>query len=100
MRHVIMALDMIDVHDLGDSGMLIEVHEIALHTSIIGDAADVTFEMSVIDRIKTNEGAGKLSNLFPRCGCQKDSDWRRDALLIDPALRISGGRRCRKLVVA
>src|SRR4051812_6374631 len=58
-RHVIMALDMIEIHRLSDSAMLVQVHEVALHTSIIDNAADVTFEMAVINRVKADERAEK-----------------------------------------
>src|SRR5476649_1947740 len=56
-RHIIMALDMIKAHGLGDSRLLIQVHQVALQVRIIDDAADVTLEMAVINDVEPNECA-------------------------------------------
>ena len=55
MRHVVVPLDVIQVDRLGDAGLLIQVHQVALQVWIIDDAPQVAFEMAVVKRVKTYE---------------------------------------------
>ena len=55
MRHVVMPLDVIEVHGIGDAVVLIEVFEIAEQVPIVDDAADIAFEVSMIDGVKADE---------------------------------------------
>ena len=54
MSNVVMTFDVIEVHRLGDARLLVEIAQIAIEVRVIDDASDVTFEVSVIDRIKPN----------------------------------------------
>ena len=58
-RHVVMTLDVIEVDGLGDTGLLIQVHQVTLQVRVIDDAADVAFEVTVIDDVKPDERAEK-----------------------------------------
>ena len=53
--HVIVPLDVIHVHGLGDARHLIEVAQIVRQVRIVGDAAQVAFEVAVIDRVEADE---------------------------------------------
>ena len=57
MRHIIMALDVIDVDGLGDSRLLIKIEQIALQIRIIDDPPQVAFEMAVINDVESNQRA-------------------------------------------
>jgi hypothetical protein len=54
-RHVIVTLDVIDVDRLLDSRILVEVAEIAVEIGIVGDAAQIAFEMPDVDRIEADQ---------------------------------------------
>ena len=56
-RHVVMTLDVIEIDRVGDAGLLIQVHQIALQVWIIDDAAQVALEMAVVNRIEPDERA-------------------------------------------
>ena len=56
MRHVVMPLDVVEVHGLRDAGHLIEIFEIAGEVRVVDDATDIAFEMSVIDGIEPDQG--------------------------------------------
>ena len=57
MRHVVMTLDVIDADRLGDSRLLIEVQQVTLQVRVIDNAAEITFEMAVIDDVEANQRA-------------------------------------------
>ncbi len=57
MRHVVVALDVIEIDGVGDAGLLIQIHQVTLQVRIIDDAADVALEMAVIDGVEPNECA-------------------------------------------
>ena len=57
MSHIIMTFDMIEINRLGDAGPLIQVHQVTLEVGVIDDPADVAFEVTVIDDVKSNECA-------------------------------------------
>ena len=59
MRHVVVALDVVEVDGTRDAGLLIQVHQVALQVWIIDDAADIAFEMAVINDVEPNERAEK-----------------------------------------
>ncbi len=63
-RHVVVTLDMIEVDSLGDTGLLIQVHQVTLEVWVIDDAADVAFEVTVIDDVKPDERAEKAPVRF------------------------------------
>ena len=56
-RHVIMTFDMIEINRLGDTGLLIQVHQVTLEVGVIDDAADVALEVAVINDVKPDERA-------------------------------------------
>ncbi len=55
MRDVVVACDMIEINCVGNPFLLIEIFEISEEIGIIHNAPDVAFEMSMMDRIKSNE---------------------------------------------
>src|SRR5580692_11406157 len=54
-REVIVTLDVIEVHGLGDAANLIEVAQITVKIRIIHDPAKITLKVTVVDRIETDE---------------------------------------------
>ena len=52
-----MPLDVIQVHGFGDAGLLIEIEQIAVQIRIIQNAAQIAFEMTVINRVETHQRA-------------------------------------------
>ena len=52
---VVMALDVIEIHGLGDARLLIEIHEVVLKVFVVYDPSNIAFEVPVVDRIKSNE---------------------------------------------
>ena len=63
-RHVVMALDMIEVDGLGDARLLIQVHQVTLEVGVIDDATDVAFKVTVIDDVEPDERAEKAPVSF------------------------------------
>src|SRR3984957_20158094 len=55
MALVIMVLDMLEVDGLGYARLGVEFAQIARQIPVIGDAADVAFEMADKDRIETDQ---------------------------------------------
>ena len=51
--HVIVALDMVDVHGLSDARLLIEVEHVSMKVGIIHNAAQVAFEVPALPDEKT-----------------------------------------------
>ena len=58
-RHVVMPLDVIEVHGVRDSGLLVQVHQIPLQVRVIDNAAQIAFEMAVINGVEPHERAEK-----------------------------------------
>lgn len=54
-RDVVVPLDMIEIHGLGDAGCLVQVFEIPEKVGVINNPSDIALEMSVIHRIKANQ---------------------------------------------
>jgi len=52
-----MTLDVIDIHRLIDSRLLIKIQHVALKVRVIDDAPQIAFEMAVINDVETNERA-------------------------------------------
>ena len=53
--HVIMPLDVIEVHRPSDAGRLVEIFQIAEQIRIIDDPPDVALEMPVIDGVEADQ---------------------------------------------
>ena len=53
---VVMPLDVVEVHSVGDAVGLIEVFEIAEEVGVVDDPPDVAFEMTVVDSVEAYEG--------------------------------------------
>ncbi len=54
-RDVVVPLDMIEIHGLGDAGCLVQVFEIPEEIRVVENASDIALEMSVVHRIKANK---------------------------------------------
>lgn len=54
-RHVVMALDMVDIHGLGDAVGLVEVFEISEEIRVVDDSPYVALKMTVVHRIKPDQ---------------------------------------------
>ena len=57
--HVIMTLDVIEIDRVGNSWLLIQIHQITLQVRVIDDAAQIAFEVSVINDVEPDERAEK-----------------------------------------
>ena len=53
---VVMPLDMVEVHGVGDAVGLIEVFEVAKEVRVIDDSPEVALEMAVVDGVEAHEG--------------------------------------------
>ena len=53
---VVMPLDMVEVHGVGDAVGLVEVFEVAEQVRVVDDPADVALEMAVVDGVEAYEG--------------------------------------------
>ena len=56
-RHVIMALDVIEIDGVGDIRLLIQVHQISLQVWIIDNATQIALKMAVINDIEADKRA-------------------------------------------
>ena len=54
--HVVVPLDVIEIHRVRDPRHLVEVPDVFREVRIILDAADIALEMSVLDRIEPRQG--------------------------------------------
>lgn len=54
-RDVVMPLDMVEIHGLGDTVGLVEVSEIPEEIRVIDDSSDIALKVSVVYRIETNQ---------------------------------------------
>ena len=52
---VVMAFDLIHIHGVRHVIVLIEIFEVAKQIGIINDAPDITFEMSMVHRVESDE---------------------------------------------
>ena len=59
LRHVIVTLDVIEVDGLGDTWLLVQIHQVSLKIRAINNASDVALEVAVIDDVKPNQCAEK-----------------------------------------
>ena len=53
---VVMPLDMVEVHGVGDAVGLIEVFEVAEEVGVVNDPPEVALEMAVVDGVEAYEG--------------------------------------------
>ena len=53
---VVVPLDVVEVHGVGDAVSLIEVFEIAEEVGVVDDPLKVAFEMTVVDSVEAYEG--------------------------------------------
>ena len=60
MRHIVVALDMVEIDGLGNAVGLVKIFEIAEQVRIVDDPTDVAFEVAVIDRIEPDQGDEQL----------------------------------------
>ncbi len=58
-RHIIMALDVVEVDRVGDAWLLIQIRQVALQIRVIDDAAQVALEMAVINHVEPDKRAKK-----------------------------------------
>ena len=56
-RHIVMALDVVEIDRLSDARLLIKIHQITLQVRIIDDAPEIAFEMPVVDDVEADERA-------------------------------------------
>lgn len=52
---VVMPLDMVEVHGIGNTVGLVEISEIPEEMWIVDDSSDIALKMSVVDRIEPNQ---------------------------------------------
>ncbi len=73
-RHVVMALDVIEIDRLGDAGLLIQIHQITLQIWVIDDAPQIALEMPVINDVEPDERAEKSPIGFDDAVDRKEND--------------------------
>lgn len=54
-RDVVVPLNMVEIHGIGDTVGLVEILEIPEEIWVIDDSSDVALKMSVVDRIELNQ---------------------------------------------
>ena len=59
-RHVIVPLDMIQVHRRGNARLLVKIAQITIQRGIIHNAPKIAFEVPVIHRVESNQRAEQL----------------------------------------
>jgi len=53
---VVMPLDVVEVHGVGDAVGLIEVFEVAEEVRVVDDSPEVALKMAVVDGVEAHEG--------------------------------------------
>jgi hypothetical protein len=56
-REIVVPLDMIEANCLGDPGLLIQVHQIALQVRVVENAPKTALKMNVINLVEANQSA-------------------------------------------
>ena len=56
MGDVVMLLDVVEVHGVGDAVGLVEVFEVAEEVRVVDDPPEVAFEMAVVDGVRNARG--------------------------------------------
>jgi hypothetical protein len=56
MSYVVMPLDVVEIHGLGDTVGLIQVFKVVKEVRIVDDPSEVTLKMAVVHGVKTHEG--------------------------------------------
>src|SRR6267143_1622490 len=56
-RQVIVTFDVVKVHRLGDARKLVEIEQKTVEVRVINDAAEIAFEVDVIDRVESDQRA-------------------------------------------
>ena len=64
---VIVPLDVVEVHRVGDPVVLIEVLEVPEEIRVVHDTPDVALEVAVVDGVESNHGHEQAASPFPRC---------------------------------
>ena len=82
MGEIVMPLDVVDVHGLRDTRMLIEIEQVAMEMGVVEDPADIAFEVAVIYGVETHQGAEEPPVRFHDPVPKKESA-RRQPLLHD-----------------
>ena len=54
-----MALDVIEIHRVGDTVALIQVHQVTLQIWVIDDSPQITLKVAVINNVESDERAEK-----------------------------------------
>ena len=53
---VVMPLDVVEVHGVGDAVGLVEVFEVSEEIRVIDDSPEIALEMAVVDGVEADEG--------------------------------------------
>ena len=64
MAFVIVSLDMLHINCSVDTRLLIEIAQVIRQIRIIGNPANITFEVAKIDRIKPDQGSEQTPICF------------------------------------
>src|SRR5438874_387058 len=56
-RKVIVTFDVIKVHRLGNARQLVEIEQKTVEVRVINDAAEIAFEVDIIDRVEPDQRA-------------------------------------------
>lgn len=55
MRDVVVPLDVVDIHGLGNAVGLIEIFQIPEQVRVVDDSSEIAFEMSVVHGVEPNQ---------------------------------------------
>lgn len=58
-RHVVMPLDVIEIHGVGNAWLLIQIHQIPLQVRVIDDAVQIALEMAMINDVESHQRTEK-----------------------------------------
>ena len=53
--HIVMPLDVVEIHRAGDAVILVEVFQVTKQVCVIGETPDIALKMSVVDSIEADE---------------------------------------------
>jgi hypothetical protein len=64
MAVIVVALDVIKMHRLGDPGPLVEFQHVVIQVGVIGQRLQVALEVAEVDRLKPDQGDKQTSDTW------------------------------------
>lgn len=57
MGHVVVTLDVVEIHCPSDAGLRVKIEQVTVQTGVIDDAPQTALEVDVVDDVEADEGA-------------------------------------------